>query len=176
MKSNNRIAATLYSLGNIVCLRNISINTLHKGDDDDDDDNNNNNNNNNNNKVLINRRNQTALVMDIAVPLTHNLSKTEAQKITKYENLALEIQSIRKFNNISVYPLFVSEDRVVTKSFLKCLQNTGLTRYYLKSVAKNNSITNVSYSTQIHRTRLLILADRMNFLPLTESNPTDSPE
>jgi len=27
----------------IVCLRNMSINTLHKGDDDDDDDNNNNN-------------------------------------------------------------------------------------------------------------------------------------
>ena len=32
----------------IVCLRNISINTLHKGDDDDDDD----YNNNNNNKVV----------------------------------------------------------------------------------------------------------------------------
>jgi len=32
----------------MVCLRNISIDTLHKGDtkDDDDDDNNNNNNNN----------------------------------------------------------------------------------------------------------------------------------
>ena len=29
MNSNNRIAATLYSLGN-VCLRNTSINTLHK--------------------------------------------------------------------------------------------------------------------------------------------------
>jgi len=28
----------------IVCLRNVSINTPHKGDDDDDDDNNNNNN------------------------------------------------------------------------------------------------------------------------------------
>jgi len=26
----------------IVCLRNMSINTLHKGDDDDDNDNNNN--------------------------------------------------------------------------------------------------------------------------------------
>jgi len=37
MNSNNRIAATLYSLGT-VCLRNISTNTLHKGDDDDDDD------------------------------------------------------------------------------------------------------------------------------------------
>jgi len=36
MNSNNRIAATMYSLG--TCLRNISINTLHKGDDNDDDD------------------------------------------------------------------------------------------------------------------------------------------
>ena len=87
MNSNNRMAATLYSLGNIVCLRNISINTLHKGDNDDDD--------NNNNNVLINRDNQRALVIDIAVPLTHNLSKTEAKKITKYENWALEIKSIR---------------------------------------------------------------------------------
>jgi hypothetical protein len=35
----------------VVCLRNICINTLHKGDsdDDDDDDDDNNNNNNNNN-------------------------------------------------------------------------------------------------------------------------------
>ena len=32
----------------IVCLRNMSINTPRKGDDDDDDDNDNNNNNNNN--------------------------------------------------------------------------------------------------------------------------------
>ena len=43
----------------IVCLRNISINTLHKGDDDDDDnddddndDDDNNNNNNNNDGVI----------------------------------------------------------------------------------------------------------------------------
>jgi len=34
----------------IVCLRNISTNTLYKGDDDDDDVNNNNNNNNNYNR------------------------------------------------------------------------------------------------------------------------------
>jgi len=35
MNSNNRIAATLYSLGTyvVVCLRNICVNTLHKGYD-----------------------------------------------------------------------------------------------------------------------------------------------
>jgi hypothetical protein len=32
----------------MVCLRNISVDTLHKGDTEDDDNNNNNNNNNKN--------------------------------------------------------------------------------------------------------------------------------
>jgi hypothetical protein len=36
----------------MICLRNICINTLHKGDDDDDDNDNNNNNNNNNNSTM----------------------------------------------------------------------------------------------------------------------------
>jgi len=38
----------------MVCLRNISVDTLYKGDTEDDDDNNNNNkdNNNNNNSML----------------------------------------------------------------------------------------------------------------------------
>ena len=45
MNSNNRIAATLFPRY-IVCLRNISMNTLYKGDDDNDNNNNNNNNEN----------------------------------------------------------------------------------------------------------------------------------
>jgi hypothetical protein len=37
----------------MVCLRNISVDTRHRGetDDDDDDDNDDNNNNNNNNRL-----------------------------------------------------------------------------------------------------------------------------
>jgi len=47
MNSNNRIAATLYSLGTIVSLRNVSINILDKEDDNDDDDEDDDDNNNN---------------------------------------------------------------------------------------------------------------------------------
>ena len=36
----------------MVCLRDICINTLHKGDDVDDDDNDDDDNNNNNNKLI----------------------------------------------------------------------------------------------------------------------------
>jgi hypothetical protein len=46
MNRNNRMAATLVPR-DIVCLRNISINTLHKGDDVDDEEDNNNNDNDN---------------------------------------------------------------------------------------------------------------------------------
>ena len=70
--------------------------------------------------------------MDIAVPLTHNIPKTEAEKITKYENLVLEIKNIWKLNNVSVYTLVISAERVVTKNFLKYLQNTGLTKNVLR--------------------------------------------
>ena len=50
----------------MVCLRNICINTLHKGanDDDDDDDD---NNNNNNNTFIISL--QTGSCVHISIPL-----------------------------------------------------------------------------------------------------------
>jgi hypothetical protein len=48
MNSNIRIVANTVFPRDMVCVRNISVDTLHKGDTED---NNNNNNNNNNNKV-----------------------------------------------------------------------------------------------------------------------------
>jgi hypothetical protein len=41
INSSDRMAATLCCLGT-GCVRDVCINTLHKGDSDDDDDNNNN--------------------------------------------------------------------------------------------------------------------------------------
>jgi 4-hydroxy-3-methylbut-2-enyl diphosphate reductase IspH len=83
------------------------VNTAHKGENMDDDD----DNNNNNNTVFVDRENKTGHVIDISVPLIHNLRKTEAEKIRKYENLALEIKNIWKFNNV-----VISAAGVATKS------------------------------------------------------------
>jgi len=67
--------------------------------------------------VIIDRQNETALVIDIAVLFTHNLSKSEAEKIKNHENLALKIESIWKLNNISTHTLVISADAVVNKPF-----------------------------------------------------------
>jgi len=55
----------------IVCLRNMSINTLHKGDDDDD------NNNNNNNKQ------NAAQVIPIVITSKGIIPKSLLQSLTR---------------------------------------------------------------------------------------------
>jgi hypothetical protein len=51
-----RIVANTMFPRDMVCLRNISINTLHEKDTDNDDDDNDDNNNNNNNKTLTQKK------------------------------------------------------------------------------------------------------------------------
>jgi len=51
----------------------------------------------------------------MAVPLTHNLPKLEAEKIVKYE-IGPGHKNIWKFNHISVYPLVISVEGVVIKN------------------------------------------------------------
>ena len=50
----------------------------------------------------------------------------------KYENLAMLIKIISKLNNVSFYPLVVSAEGVITRNFLKYLENMGLTKNLLR--------------------------------------------
>jgi hypothetical protein len=76
------------------------------------------------NTAPIDRQNKTVLVIDTAVPLAHNVPKTEAEKVTKNENLALEIKSIWKINNLSLHHLSHLNRRSGHKS-PKYLKNIG---------------------------------------------------
>ena len=70
----------------MVCLSNICINTLHKGDDDEY----NNNNNNNNNKVVTFR---VPLSISPRIPAKHNLGNTALWTETFWLTLSSEQQS-----------------------------------------------------------------------------------
>jgi len=86
--------------------------------------------------VLIYRENETALIIDTAVPLTHNFPKTDTENITKYDNLALEIKNPWKLNNVSAYPLVISVEGVVIKNFLHYLEKIVLTINILREGQK----------------------------------------
>ena len=82
--------------------------------------------------VVIDRVNKTALVIDTAFPLTHNLSKSEAEKKRKNENLTLKIENIWKLNNMSTYPLVISADVMVNLS--------EISRKYNNNNNNNNNV------------------------------------
>jgi hypothetical protein len=69
----------------MVCLRNICINTLHKGDDDDDDDDNNNNNNNNNKRQVARLKSHQA----VYIPLP-NATVPEATNVPTKKSMFLK--------------------------------------------------------------------------------------
>jgi hypothetical protein len=78
--------------------------------------------------AFIDRENSTALLIDMAICLTHKLSNIKAEKNTKYENLALETKTIWKLNSVFIYPLIMLAEVVAIKNFLKHLENTGFTK------------------------------------------------
>jgi hypothetical protein len=81
--------------------------------------------------MFIDVENKTAVV-NITVPLNYNPSNTETEKITKYENLVLEIKNICERNNLYLYPSVISAEGVVSKNLLKYLENIGLTKNILR--------------------------------------------
>jgi hypothetical protein len=85
--------------------------------------------------------NTTTLVRDGAVPLTYNLSNTEAERITKSENSDLEIKNIWTLNNVPIYPLLMSAEGVFTRNFLKYTENIVLAQ----KISKSGGIKQYSY-------------------------------
>ena len=64
--------------------------------------------------------------------MTHNLSKAEAEKIRKYENVALEVKNIWKLNNMLICTLVTWVEWVITKNFLKYIENIYLNKNILR--------------------------------------------
>ena len=62
--------------------------------------------------LLINNTAQTAIIVEIGVPLTHNLKKTEIEKKKKYE-LATQLKTIWKLSMVTICPLVMSAEGVV---------------------------------------------------------------
>jgi hypothetical protein len=67
------------------------------------------------------------------------------EKITNYQNLALEIKNICKVNNVSIHPFVISVERVVMKNFLKYLDNIGLTKNVIR--VEQKQVTLRTYHT-----------------------------
>lgn len=73
--------------------------------------------------LLIDKKLKTAKIIDIAVPLTNNIQRSEAEKATKYENLAIEVKRVWQLNKVSIYPVVISAEGFISKKLKKNLDS-----------------------------------------------------
>jgi hypothetical protein len=76
--------------------------------------------------TFINKKTKNFFLVDIAVPNTHNLAKTIADKQNKYQELANEICVMWKQNTAQVIPLVISATGVIPKSLPQSLKRLNL--------------------------------------------------
>ncbi|CAH2094088.1 unnamed protein product [Euphydryas editha] len=65
--------------------------------------------------TLVDKVNKTAQIIDIAVPNTHNLQNTIAEKLSKYTDLKIELTRMWKLNNVTIIPVVISTTGVIPR-------------------------------------------------------------
>ncbi|KAJ8952586.1 hypothetical protein NQ318_004133, partial [Aromia moschata] len=86
--------------------------------------------------VLINKEQRRGIIIDIAVPLTHNIQKTEREKIAKYENLSIELKRLWKLEKVETYALVISSEGGMTTRFAKNIVALGLSYNIIRNGQK----------------------------------------
>jgi hypothetical protein len=72
--------------------------------------------------LLYDKENNETDLIDIAVPLSHNIQNMYAQKINKYAELATEIQQMWNVQKINIRPMVISATGIVSQHLKKELE------------------------------------------------------
>ena len=73
--------------------------------------------------VIWNKKEKTALIIDVAVPNDYGLNRAEREKITKYQDLKNDLKQTWSLKEISIIPVVVGATGLVKKT-LKTYLNT----------------------------------------------------
>jgi hypothetical protein len=76
--------------------------------------------------TFMNKKTKNTLLIDIAVPNTHNLAKTKTDKQNKYQELANEICAVWKGNTAHMIPIAISSTAVIPKSLSQSIKRLNL--------------------------------------------------
>jgi hypothetical protein len=87
--------------------------------------------------TFVKKKTKNTILIDIAVPNTHNLAKTITDKQNKYQELANEIYAMWKQKAAQVIPTVISSTRVIPKSLSESLTRFNLHQEYIYTNAKN---------------------------------------
>ncbi|KAI5728931.1 hypothetical protein M8J77_006734 [Diaphorina citri] len=76
-------------------------------------------------------------MIDVAVPLTHNIQKTEVEKVRKYEELKEDMKRTWKLTNITIIPIVISSEGVTSKCFKENLERLEVNKTARLNIQKS---------------------------------------
>ncbi|XP_063897007.1 uncharacterized protein LOC135118563 [Helicoverpa armigera] len=86
--------------------------------------------------TLFDKNNKNAYLIDIAIPNTHNVQSTIADKLTKYQDLAIELKRQWQAQTIHIVPIVMSSTGVVPKSLKRSLDLLQIPQYITQTIQK----------------------------------------
>jgi hypothetical protein len=87
--------------------------------------------------VLLYKKAETAIIVDITIPLDYNLETAIAEKKLKYLPYAVELNDIYKPKSTSIVPLVMSTNGLVTKEWSKSMQKLQLHERHCRTMQKS---------------------------------------
>ncbi|XP_044745048.1 uncharacterized protein LOC123306912 [Coccinella septempunctata] len=76
--------------------------------------------------VVWNKKENTATIIDFAVPQDYNMQKTYAEKISKYEALSGQIRDMWRLRRVDIVPLIISVNGLILKKTVSNLEELQL--------------------------------------------------
>ena len=76
--------------------------------------------------VVVDKSKKEVLIIDFAVPADKNVREKESEKITKYQDLKMEIKRLWKMKRVRVIPLVVGALGSIPKDLPHWLKELGL--------------------------------------------------
>jgi hypothetical protein len=86
--------------------------------------------------VLLDKKAETDIIVDIAIPLDDNLETTIAEKKRKYLPLVVELKDIYKHKSNSIVPLVMSTNGLVIKVWSKSTKKWQLHERHCRTMQK----------------------------------------
>ena len=71
--------------------------------------------------ILVDKREQIVLFIDVTIPNNHNIIEKRLEKIEKYTDLAIEIKELWNMQRVDIVPIVIGCTGVVDNSFVRYL-------------------------------------------------------
>lgn len=76
--------------------------------------------------LIRNKKDNTAFIIDISIPLDENIRKARVEKISKYTDLANELKDIYQLKNVHIVPIIISANGLVDRELAGALKMLGI--------------------------------------------------